>query len=421
MTPLTPRARVWSDPGLASPAAGVLPCGTVPNTESSIDLAEIFEPIRDDLDKVEQEYARQITSRVEVIPQIGKYLQNSGGKRIRPALLLMAARLAAYRGDHAVLFASVVEFIHTATLVHDDIIDDSELRRGRAAVHARWGNEITVLLGDYLYIKSMGMALTHDSLDVIRQLCDVTLRMIEGELYQLTKTGDIDITEAEHFDIIRRKTAYLFGGCAQIGGMALTHDSLDVIRQLCDVTLRMIEGELYQLTKTGDVDITEAEHFDIVRRKTAYLFGGCAQIGGMLGGVPKAQAEALREYGFNLGIAFQLIDDLLDYTAAESELGKPIGSDLREGKVTLPIIYLLQRDGKLSGELVRDIVRTGSVTPDAWRELTGLLTQHRAIDSAYDKARECAELARGHLHVFPPSRELEALMALPDYVLSRER
>jgi len=359
VTPLTPRARVWSDPELARPVAGVLRCGAVPNTESSIDLAEMFEPIRDDLNKVEQEYARQITSRVEVIPQIGKYLQNSGGKRIRPALLLMAARLAAYRGDHAVLFAAVVEFIHTATLVHDDIIDDSELRRGRAAVHARWGNEITVLLGDYLYIKSMGMA--------------------------------------------------------------LTHDSLDVIRQLCDVTLLMIEGELYQLTKTGDVDITEAEHFDIVRRKTACLFGGCAQIGGMLGGVPKAQAEALREYGFNLGIAFQLIDDLLDYTAAESELGKPIGSDLREGKVTLPIIYLLQRDGKLGGELVRDIVRTGSVTPDAWRELTGLLRQHRAIDSAYDKARECAELARGHLQVFPPSREREALMALPDYVLSRER
>ena len=331
----------------------------VPNTESSVDLAQIFEPIRADLEAVEQEYARQIQSRVEVIPQIGKYLQHSGGKRIRPALLLMASRLAAYRGDRAVLFASVVEFIHTATLVHDDIIDDSELRRGRAAVHSRWGNEITVLLGDYLYIKSMGMA--------------------------------------------------------------LTHDSLDVIRLLCEVTLRMIEGELYQLTKTGDVDISEDEHFEIIRRKTAYLFGGCAQIGGMLGGVSEAEAEALREYGFNLGMAFQLIDDLLDYTAAESELGKPIGSDLREGKVTLPIIYLLQRDGKLAGDLVRDIVRTGTVTPAAWRELAALLTQHHAIDSAFDKARECADLARRHLQVFSPSPEREALMTLPDYVLARER
>jgi len=131
----------------------------------------------------------------------------------------MAARLAGYEGDRAVLYAAVVEFIHTATLVHDDIIDDADLRRGRAAVHSRWGNDITVLLGDYLYIKSMALALTHDTLDLVRVLCDVTLKMIEGELYQLTKNGDADITEDEHFDIMRRKTAYLFGGCAQIGGM----------------------------------------------------------------------------------------------------------------------------------------------------------------------------------------------------------
>src|SRR5512138_2703254 len=150
---------------------------------------------------------------------MGRYIQKSGGKRVRPAVLLMAARLSGYKGDRAVLFAAVVEFIHTATLVHDDIIDGSDWRRGQLAVHSRWGNDITVLLGDYLYIKSMALALTEDLLPVIRVLCDVTLRMIEGELYQLTKNGDADITEDEHFDIIRRKTAYLFGGCAQIGGM----------------------------------------------------------------------------------------------------------------------------------------------------------------------------------------------------------
>tara|TARA_Y100000782_G_scaffold112802_1_gene143898 strand:+ start:846 stop:1841 length:996 start_codon:yes stop_codon:yes gene_type:complete len=331
----------------------------VPNTESSIDLAQIFEPIHADLQAVEQEYARQVESRVELIPQIGKYIQRSGGKRIRPALLLMASRLAAYRGDQAVLFASVVEFIHTATLVHDDIVDDSQVRRGQEAVHLRWGNEKTVLLGDYLYIKSMGMA--------------------------------------------------------------LSHDSLDVVRLLCEVTLRMIEGELYQLTKNGDVDITEEQHFDIIRRKTAYLFGGCAEIGGRLGQVPEDQAEALREYGFNLGVAFQVIDDLLDYTATESELGKPIGSDLREGKVTLPVIYLLQRDGKTASDLVRHIVETGAATSDEWRELSLLIAQHRVIDSAYEKARESAEAAQRHLKLFPPSPEREALLALPDYVLARER
>ena len=331
----------------------------MPNTESSIDLAQIFEPIHADLQAVEQEYARQVESRVELIPQIGKYIQRSGGKRIRPALLLMASRLAAYRGDQAGLCASGVEFIHTATLVHDDIVDDSQVRRGQEAVHLRWGNEKTVLLGDYLYIKSMGMA--------------------------------------------------------------LSHDSLDVVRLLCEVTLRMIEGELYQLTKNGDVDITEEQHFDIIRRKTAYLFGGCAEIGGRLGQVQEDQAEALREYGFNLGVAFQVIDDLLDYTATESELGKPIGSDLREGKVTLPVIYLLQRDGKTASDLVRHIVETGAATSDEWRELSLLIAQHRVIDSAYEKARESAEAAQRHLKVFPPSPEREALLALPDYVLARER
>jgi octaprenyl-diphosphate synthase len=227
------------------------------------DLAQIFEPIRGDLDAVEQEFVRHIQSRVALIPEMGRYIQASGGKRVRPAVLLMAARLCGFQGERAVLYASVVEFIHTATLVHDDIIDGADLRRGRLAVHSRWGNDITVLLGDYLYIKSMTMA--------------------------------------------------------------LTQDSLEIMRVLCDVALRMIEGELYQLTKTGDVDITEEEHFEIIRRKTAFLFGGCAQIGGMLGDATAEQAEALRDYGFNLGLTFQLVDDLLDYTADAAALGKPVG------------------------------------------------------------------------------------------------
>jgi octaprenyl-diphosphate synthase len=329
------------------------------HNSSSIDLAQIFEPIRADLGAVEREFLRHVESRVELIPQIGKYIQTSGGKRVRPAVLLMASRLAGYRGDRAVLFASVVEFIHTATLVHDDIIDDAELRRGRLAVHSRWGNDITVLLGDYLYIKSMAMA--------------------------------------------------------------LTQDSLDVIRLLCDVTLRMIEGELYQLTKQGDVDITEDEHFEIIRRKTAYLFSGCAQIGGKLGNVSAEQEEALRQYGFNLGIAFQLVDDLLDFTADEEILGKPIGGDLREGKVTLPIIYLLQRADGSASDLVRRIVNDRTVTPESWREVKQLLTEHRATDAAYRRAVEFAASAKACLSVFPPTPERDALHALPDYVLARDR
>ncbi|MGH9410984.1 MAG: polyprenyl synthetase family protein [Vicinamibacterales bacterium] len=324
------------------------------------DLAQIFEPIRDDLERVEQEFVRHIQSRVALIPEMGRYIQKSGGKRVRPAVLLMAARLAGSPGgERGVLYASVVEFIHTATLVHDDIIDGADLRRGRLAVHSRWGNDITVLLGDYLYIKSMAMA--------------------------------------------------------------LTQDSLDIIRLLCDVTLRMIEGELYQLTKTGDVDITEDEHFEIIRRKTAYLFGGCAEIGGMLGTVTPDQQAALREFGFNLGIAFQLVDDLLDYTADQTALGKPVGGDLREGKVTLPIIYLLQRGGAEADQLIRAVVAERTVDGDQWREITRMLRDARAPQQAYSRALEYASRAKAALDIFPPTRERDALVALTDYVLSRDR
>ena len=329
------------------------------NLPATVDLVQIFEPIREDLERVEQEFARHIQSRVALIPEMGKYIQKSGGKRVRPAVLLMAARLGGYSGDRAVLNASVVEFIHTATLVHDDIIDGADVRRGRLAVHSRWGNDITVLLGDYLYIKSMAMA--------------------------------------------------------------LTQDSLEIVRLLCDVTLRMIEGELYQLTKTGDVDITEEEHFEIIRRKTAYLFGGCAQIGGVLGGVTKEQELALREFGFNLGVAFQLVDDLLDYTADESALGKPVGGDLREGKVTLPIIYLLRRGGDAADRLIRDVVAERSVTKEQWRDITRMLREQRAPELAYEKAIEYATRAKHSLDMFPASRERDALQALADYVTSRDR
>ena len=307
----------------------------------SADLAQIFEPIREDLEAVEQEFVRHIQSRVALIPEMGRYIQKSGGKRVRPAVLLMAARLGGYTGDRAVLYASVVEFIHTATLVHDDIIDDADLRRGRLAVHSRWGNDITVLLGDYLYIKSMAMA--------------------------------------------------------------LTQDSLEIVRLLCDVTLRMIEGELYQLTKTGDVDITEDEHFDIIRRKTAYLFGGCAQIGGMLGGVTPEQETALREYGFNLGIAFQLVDDLLDYTA-DAGRARQAGRRRparRQGHAADHLPAAARRRARPIA-LIRDVVSDRAVTPEQWREIlraaarapVDRATRTSARSSTPTRAKSCLTRSR---------------------------
>jgi octaprenyl-diphosphate synthase len=203
--------------------------------------------------------------------------------------------------------------------------------------------------------------------------------------------------------------------------MALTQDSLEIIRLLCDVTLRMIEGELYQLTKAGDVDISEEEHFEIIRRKTAFLFGGCAQIGGMLGAVSPEQETALREYGFNLGIAFQLVDDLLDYTADQVALGKPVGGDLREGKVTLPIIFLLRKGGDEADRLIRAVVGDRAVTGEQWRQILALLREHRATELAFERAVEYATRAKSCLAAFPPGRERDALAALPDYVLARDR
>jgi len=255
--------------------------------------------------------------------------------------------------------AAVVELIHNATLVHDDIIDESQLRRGREAVHTRWGNHVTVLFGDFLYLKSMSLA--------------------------------------------------------------LSHDALDIVRLLCDVTLRIVEGEIYQLTKTGAVDLTEEEHFDIVRRKTALLFAGSAKIGGMLGSIAREQQDALWDYGLNIGMAFQIVDDLLDFTGEQDALGKPVGGDLREGKMTLPVIHLYASGNERARALLRRVVGDRSVSVDDWREIRSLLAQARSLDYAQRTAASFVERAKKALQAFPPSDARDALLYLPDYVVSRDR
>jgi octaprenyl-diphosphate synthase len=253
----------------------------------------------------------------------------------------------------------VIEFIHTATLVHDDIIDESEMRRGREAAHTRWGNHLTVLFGDFLYLQSMSLA--------------------------------------------------------------LAQDSLELVRLLCDVTIRIVEGEIYQLTKNGVVDLSEQEHFDIVRRKTAYLFAGSAKIGGMLGSTTREQQEALWEYGYNIGMAFQIVDDLLDFTGEEEALGKPVGGDLREGKMTLPVIHLLSQGNPQADALIRKMVAARDASREEWRELRGMLARAGSIDYARSTAMDFVERAKEALRAFPPTDAREALSFLPDYVLSRDR
>ena len=243
--------------------------------------------------------------------------------------------------------------------MHDDIIDDADVRRGRDAVHTRYGNHITVLFGDFLYLKSMSLA--------------------------------------------------------------LSHDALDIVRLLCDVTLRIVEGEIYQLTKAGVVDLSEEEHFDIVRRKTALLFAGSARIGGMLGATTREQQEALWDYGVNIGMAFQIVDDLLDFTGEQQALGKPVGGDLREGKMTLPVIHLYAGGDERTRALLRRVVETRAVSVDEWREIRALLAQARSIDYAHRTAADFVERAKKALSAFPPSEAREALLYLPDYVVSRDR
>jgi octaprenyl-diphosphate synthase len=321
-------------------------------------LKEIVALVEDDLAKVEEIFEQQVRSDVKLVAEIARYIQEGGGKRIRPALLLLGARLCGYRGERSILLASVVEFIHTATLLHDDIIDEATVRRGRRSVNSRWGNDITVLLGDFLYTKSMAMALSQDNLPILRLLSDVTLRMIEGEILEIERNGDLDAREADHVDLIRRKTADLFSACLHIGAI--------------------------------------------------------------LGQVGEEKEQALARYGLNLGICFQMVDDLLDFTAEEKTLGKPVANDLREGKVTLPVIFLLRKADRPGIEKVRTVLADrgfGRVSRD---EIVRLAREHGALDEARALAEHYAALARRDLLVFERSPYREALEILPDFILARD-
>jgi octaprenyl-diphosphate synthase len=267
--------------------------------------------------------------------------------------------MAGYRGDRDVLFASVFEFIHTATLVHDDVVDGATLRRGRSSLNAQWGNSLTVLLGDYLYIKSMSMALTADDLRIIKLLADITLRMIEGELIQQRRQGDIRVTAQEHLDIIRRKTACLFSGCSRVGGL--------------------------------------------------------------LAGVGAQREEALEGFGMNLGMAFQLVDDLLDFTSHEKVLGKPVGSDLKEGKLTLPLIYLLEEGIPTHRSMVAAVLEDRDFSRVGIDEILALVREGGTLDRTRDLARQFAERALIELRHFQDSPAKRALESLPELILSRDR
>jgi octaprenyl-diphosphate synthase len=319
----------------------------------------IFNLISTELGLVEEEFERQARSNIQVIAYLGDYLRASGGKRVRPALTLLA--VYAVGGDasryNAVRMATVMEFLHTATLVHDDVIDNAEMRRNRASINSRFGNQTAVLMGDWLYMSAFETSLAERSLPV-----------------------------------------------------------LDI---LTTVTRKMTEGELLQLTLLGRTDISEEQYFDVLERKTAYLFSACCEIGAILGGAGAEEQAALREYGMKLGTAFQLVDDLLDFTATDEVLGKPAGLDLVEGKLTLPLIYLLEEEPRW-GARVQTVMREGNYQQVTRSELLDAVESTGAMEKARRSAFEFAREARNSLDRLPDSDYRDALRSIPTYIIERE-
>ncbi len=323
-------------------------------------VRQVFELIGDELAEVEREFGRQVSSNIHIISKIGAYIRDGGGKRIRPALLLLTAKLFDQSVKPSTIrLATVVECLHTATLVHDDIIDNAHIRRGRPSVNHLWGNEITVLMGDWLYMAAFETTLKERNFEV-----------------------------------------------------------LDI---LTSMTRKMTEGELIQLTHIGNLAITVEEYLNIVRCKTAYLFSACTEIGGILGGASPDERRALREYGLNLGIAFQLIDDVLDFTSDEHVLGKPAGNDLREGKITLPLIYLIERGHPEHLRMIETVIREMDYRTVDRASFVRLLDEQGVLERTHALARDYAARARRCLQIVPASIYKEALRNLTVFVTERSK
>ncbi len=319
--------------------------------------AEVKLLLRKDLDAVEREFARQSQSEVQVIGEIGDYLLAGGGKRIRPTLLLLAAKSLGFDGESRIRMGAVVEMLHTATLVHDDIIDSAITRRSRPSANAAWGNAKCVLAGDWLYMQSFQTALRERNFHILDLLISLTQQMVEGELLQIEKLGHL---------------------------------------------------------------INEEEYFDLIYPKTAWLFKVRIQLGAALAGSEESIETCLGEYGRNLGIAFQIVDDVLDLTATDEKLGKPTASDLREGKATLAVIHALERGTGAERESIRTVLADRGFGRVSHANILGILRHHGSIEYAMDSARAYAEAARQSIAEMPRSAAQRALLWVPGFVTDRE-
>ena len=328
------------------------------STTTSSTGKEIFDLLRDDIVAIEEQFGHDTVSNVAAITEIGEYLRAGGGKRIRPALLLLSAKMLGYKGDGAVKLASVVEIIHTATLVHDDIIDEAQIRRGRPAANTQWGNSMCVLAGDWLYMQAFKIAVQERNFRILDVLVELTQQLVEGELLQMEKLGNL---------------------------------------------------------------ISLQEHLDLIYRKTACLFSVCMRVGGILGGATAPQEERLGQYGRDLGIAFQIVDDVLDLTASESVLGKPVASDLREGKATMSVIHALEHCTAAERRQIEIILHERAFNGVTHADILTILNRYGSLEFASTEASRYAECARNAICVFPDSEFKRALLWAPEFVVAREK
>lgn len=318
---------------------------------------QILESVRQDLDEIEVALTENLKPYLPLVSHVAKYIMFGGGKRIRPLLMVLSARLCGYNGNYDKTLSVVFEYFHVAALLHDDLVDGADIRRGNPVAHSIWGNPATVLVGDFLLARSIAIAAQTDSIPII--------------------------------DILAHTAA------------------------------QMSEGEIHQLLHRGDFTVDEAGYIEVIRRKTAYLLQAACQIGALLADAPTEQARALADYGYNIGIAFQMADDLLDYTADTSVLGKAIGADLREGKLTLPVIYALNRATREDRRRMETIIGDTDITESDFEAVLGLIKKYGGISYTRDRALEHIEKAKKCLEIFDASRPRTILEQLADYVLAR--
>lgn len=327
--------------------------------EKEMTLDDIFSMYEKDLDLVEKHLRTIFSSDSPVIPMVGKHIMGSGGKRLRPLFLLLSAELANYREENRIVLASIIEAVHTASLLHDDVVDEAELRRGKPTSHMIWGNQIVILIGDFLYANALRLA--------------------------------------------------------------VLQKNQRIMETLSEATTMMTEGEVIQLHRVADPGITEDEYYRIISAKTGALISAACRIGGILGGLSSAQEDGLARFGMKTGIVFQMVDDILDYMAEEKGLGKKLGKDLGEGKITLPLIYLLKMSDDKEREGIKDIIKKRMPEEKDLNRVLYLLDKYNAIEESLRVSQRLVIEAKEELRVFPDSAGKGALLKMADFAVARDK